>query len=291
MMNPLKLKTLKDYADDCNRLNVKYTLYICTKDRESKDVEKDLLNKFINDTMRFICETFGGCNLRKGKGIFYNSQNQKIIEENNYIISVNCTEEQSAKHEHDLIRLQEENCLLLNQHSATIEKNNEMFFICAPPDIEEEEEEEEEEKEKQIITDMSYKEDFKSLNELNEYIENHFLYSALPMYEHNHEKERTPLIGDIIFKYHKYSSYTYDCFYQIVKITKCFIFYSPLYPYEKLTYNNYQDLGQSERLYHYKYGEYDKKTVLKCKKTANFYILHNNYTNNHGFLYLTRFRH
>jgi hypothetical protein len=133
-MNSTTKKTLEDYAHADNHLTVKYSLYICTKDRNDKELEQSLIDNFLDQAMKSICQKMGGCNLRDGKGIFYNSENDKIIQEGNHIISVNCTKEQSELYESDLIEIQIENCKLLNQHSATIEKNNEMFFICAPPD-------------------------------------------------------------------------------------------------------------------------------------------------------------
>jgi hypothetical protein len=285
-MNPTeKTETLADYETTATSLTVRYSLYICTKDKENKDVIQSKIDIMRDKIKLFMCNKFGGCYEHpKGQGTFYNEDNKKFIQEGTYIISVNCSFSDSLKYEHDLIQLQKENCIYLNQHSATIEKNNRMYFITAPPEIEPDE--------KEIFYGNQYKDDFKTLQELKNYVNKHIRYSSLPMHTYSNIEKvegREIKVGDIIFVYPKYSSYTYDCFKRVVKITKCYICYCSLFAQGKLAYHNMQDFGQSKQMYFYEYNYYNDNNISKCKKKQLIYKLPDYYQ--HGFLYLTYFRH
>lgn len=287
MMNPTeKTETLADYETTAHSLTCKYSLYICTSDKENKDIVQSKVDIMRDKIKMFMCEKFGGCYEHpKGQGTFYNSDNQKFIQEGTYIISVNCSFSDSLKYEHELIKLQKENCIFLNQHSATIEKNNRMYFITAPPELEP--------NEKEIICSMKYKDDFKTLQELKNYVSKHIIYGSLPIHNHDHIEKiegRDIKEGDIIWVYPKYhSNYTYYCFKRVTKISKCFIFYCSLFPQEKLEYNCIMDFGQSKKLFQYDYNLHSDINITRTKKKQLIYKLPDYYKN--GFLYLTYFRH
>jgi hypothetical protein len=286
-MNPTEKKpeTLEDY-ETAETLNIKYSLYVCTKDKENKDVIQSKIDIMRDKIKLFMCNTFGGCYEHpKGRGIWFNEDNQQIIEEGTYIISSYCSMSDSLKYENELIQLQKENCIYLNQHSATIERNKRMYFITAPPEFAQ--------NEKEIVYGNEYKDDFKTLNDLKDYVSKHIIYSSLPLYDWKKIQDvegREIKEGDLIYVYPKYySKYSYDNFKRVVRCTTNYIFYAPVFAQGKLAYNCVQDFGQSKQLYYYEYNFYNDNNLRRIKNNKLISRLPEEYKN--GFLHLTYFRH
>ena len=294
--------------------NTKLSIYLADRDHEGALVPLEKMNISSNRYIKALSLMFGGCSIINTKGAYLNDNN-KIIYENTDIIYSYCNYDDLLKYKDELILLLEETASFTNQECILFTIDDKPYYIYNPDitklDLEneifeteeeekkeeepqkEEEKEEEPQKEKEIITDLSFK-TFYNYDNMIKYINNHLIYSSYPILEHGGDDMKyiegnNIELGNLIFIFHKYSSYSYDCIYKVIDITKCFIKYKRVMYHPILDYHNNQDWGQSKQAYKYNYNICESQIFRK--KINDMYLKLNDLFKNSDFLYITQYRH
>ena len=290
-MNPNQ-KNILDELLSKSDLDTKITFFIAKKDKEAKDINKELINIMTKRILKKFSIMAGGANISKSKGAYYSINNKLLMYEDNYIITCYMSMDIYDKNQINIYNMAIDNNNFLNQESTLILINDYPLFITDRKEIKEEKEEIKYEKE--VIEDLNFK-TFYNYDNMLKYIDSHLIFSTYPILQHGGDDmkytEGSNLdIGDIIFIFHKYSSYSYDCIYKITGITNCYIKYKRIIYNPILKYMNNNDYGQSKQVYKYSYNICHVQEYRK-KKDGKMYLKLDDKFKNSDFIYITRFLH
>jgi hypothetical protein len=320
------LRNQEPSADPFERYSIqnttKLTLYLADRDRNGNLYPIEKYKIVFNRFVKFLSQSFGGCTLISSEGGYMNEK-EEIIYENTKLLYSYCDYDLLIDKKSELVSLLEEYLIFTDQESALFTINDKPYYIYNPNvinlDLEDEkilqkEQQEEQQlvieannfndfknkfkdiidnQEKQIETDLTFK-TFYNYNNMISYIDSHLIYSTYPILQHGgddmkYTEGNNIELGDLIFIFDKYSSYSYDCIYKVIDITKCFIKYKRVIYNPILDYHNTQDWGQSKQAYKYNYNICESQ--IYRKKINDMYLKLNDLFKNSDFLYITQYRH